>query len=165
MKSPISRRDFLVTSSAASLGWGAFGTLASAAEGRHRGPNETIRIGCIGLRGKGGHHLGGLESVDGAEVVALCDVDESILDARVAQLEKRSGRKIKRFGDYRDLVDDPNIDAVSIATPNHTHSLIAITAILAGKDVYVEKPCSHNIWEGRQLVAAEIGRASCRERV
>jgi len=136
------------------VGLSAFGTRALAARQPSRSPNEEIRIGCIGLRGKGSHHINGLESVDGAKVVALCDVDESVLGPRAAQLEKRSGRKIKGYGDYRRLVEDSGIDAVSIATPNHTHALIGITAMQAGKDVYVEKPCSHNIWEGRQLVAA-----------
>jgi predicted dehydrogenase len=156
MGSRISRRDFLAASSAAgaALGWGAFGTLASAADGTRRSPNQEIRVGSVGLRGKGQHHIGGLESVDGAAVVALCDVDESVLGDRTGQLEKRTGRKIKTYGDYRKLVEDPDVDVVSIATPNHTHSLIAIAALQAGKDVYVEKPCSHNVWEGRQLVAA-----------
>lgn len=152
----MNRRDFLSRTSAASalLGWGAFGTLASAAEGRRTSANEEIRVGCIGIHGKGNSHVGGLESVDGAAVVALCDVDESVLGSRAEQWGKRTGRKIKTYADYRAMVEDPDIDAVSIATPNHTHSLIAIAAIEAGKDVYVEKPCSHNIWEGRQLVAA-----------
>ena len=152
----INRREFLARSSVAgvAVGLSAFGTRGLAARKQSQSPNEEIRIGSIGLRGKGNHHINGLESVDGVKVVALCDVDESVLGSRAAQLEKRSGRKVKAYGDYRKLVEDPQIDAVSIATPNHTHSLIAITAMQAGKDVYVEKPCSHNIWEGRQLVAA-----------
>ena len=111
-------------------------------------------MACIGLRGKGVAHIDGLESVAGAKVVALCDIDPSVLAGRADELQQRTGRKPKRFSDYRKLVEDRDIDAVSIATPNHTHTLIAIAALEAGKDVYVEKPCSHNIWEGRQLVAA-----------
>ena len=156
MRSFINRREFLATSSVAGMavGLGALPGVVPAAEKDSTGPNEDIRLGCVGLRGKGNAHMNGLESVKGTKVVALCDVDQSMLNSRADQLEKRCGRKVKRFGDYRKLVEDPDIDAVSIATPNHTHTLIAITAVQAGKDVYVEKPCSHNLWEGRQLVAA-----------
>ena len=152
----ITRRQFIKRTAAAgaAIGFGAFGRFAPAGEKDAASANEDIRIACIGTRGKGKAHMSGLESVPGAKVVALCDVDESILGARADQMEKRTGRKLKRFGDYRKLLDDKQIDAVSIATPNHTHCLIAITAMQSGKDVYVEKPCSHNIWEGRQLVAA-----------
>jgi len=156
MNSSINRREFLARTSAAGavIGFGGFSRAASAASGDVRGANKEIRVACIGLRGKGSAHMNGLESVAGAKVVALCDVDQSVLKARAEQLAKRTGRKMKQFTDYRKLVEDREIDAVSIATPNHTHSLIAITAMQAGKDVYVEKPCSHNVWEGRQLVAA-----------
>ena len=157
MNDSINRRQFLASSSAATVALGA-GSIILTAPGKAKSAtsaNDEIRVACIGLRGKGGHHLNGLESVDGVKVVALCDVDESILNSRAEGLTKRSdGREVKLFTDYRKLLDDPDIDVVSIATPNHTHSLIAITAMAAGKDVYVEKPCSHNIWEGRQLVNA-----------
>ena len=157
MNDSINRRQFLASSSAATAALGA-GSIISAAAGKAESAtaaNDEIRVACIGLRGKGGHHLNGLESVDGVKVVALCDVDESILKSRAEGLAGRSDdRKVKLFTDYRKLLDDPEIDVVSIATPNHTHSLIAVTAMAAGKDVYVEKPCSHNIWEGRQLVKA-----------
>ena len=157
MNDSINRRQFLASSSAAGIALGA-GSLAATARSEARAvttANDELRVACIGLRGKGNHHLNGLESVDGVKVVALCDVDESILQSRAEALGKRTdGRKVKLFGDYRKLLDDPDIDVVSIATPNHTHSLIAIAAMAAGKDVYVEKPCSHNIWEGRQLVNA-----------
>ena len=157
MDDSINRRQFLASSSAATVALGA-GSIISTAPGKAKSAtsaNDEIRVACIGLRGKGGHHLNGLESVDGVKVVALCDVDESILKSRAEGLADRSdGREVKLFTDYRKLLEDPEIDVVSIATPNHTHSLIAVTAMAAGKDVYVEKPCSHNIWEGRQLVNA-----------
>jgi predicted dehydrogenase len=149
----LTRRDFLASCSAVAAGLTAVPLVSRAAE-KSGGANEVIRVGCIGIRGKGQAHMGGLEAVPGTEVVALCDVDESILGARADDMENRCGRKMKRYTDYRALVDDPEIDAVSIATPNHTHTLIAIAAMQAGKDVYVEKPCSHNLWEGRQLVRA-----------
>ena len=151
----MNRRQFLVKTSAAGLALGmAPAALAAPAVKTGPGkPNSDIRVACIGLRGKGGHHLSGLKNVPGVAIVALCDIDDSVLAGRADSLEKKDRRKIKRFVDYRKLVEDPEIDAVSIATCNHTHTLIAIAALEAGKDVYVEKPCSHNIWEGRQLVA------------
>jgi predicted dehydrogenase len=84
----------------------------------------------------------------------VCDVDDNVLRERLAQMEKMGLPKPATYTDIRKLLDDKSIDAVSIATPNHWHSLMAIWACQAGKDVYVEKPCSHNIWEGQQLVAA-----------
>ncbi|NUQ63925.1 MAG: Gfo/Idh/MocA family oxidoreductase [Pirellulales bacterium] len=155
MPPTLNRRNFVATLSSAGLaaGLGSF-TLATADE-KKTGRNDVVRVGCIGIRGKGSHHMSGLEGVEGAEVVALCDIDASVLGPKADAWESRTpGRKVKRFSDYRKLVEDPDIDAVSIATCNHTHTLIAIAAMEAGKDVYVEKPCSHNLWEGRQLVAA-----------
>jgi len=87
-------------------------------------------------------------------LVALCDVDQSVLDRGVATVKEKTGKAPKAFKDVRQLLEDPEIDAVSIATPNHWHTLAAVMACEAGKDVYVEKPCSHNVWEGRQLVNA-----------
>ncbi|QDU90405.1 Inositol 2-dehydrogenase [Pirellulimonas nuda] len=87
-------------------------------------------------------------------LVAICDVDQTILNDRAGEFRAETGRKLETYSDYRRLLENQDIDAVSIATPNHTHSLIAIAAINAGKDVYVEKPVSHNVWEGRQLSAA-----------
>ena len=88
------------------------------------------------------------------EVAALCDVDESVLDGRLAEVAKRGAKRPQRVIDMRKLLDDKSIDAISIATPNHTHTLQTIWACQAGKDVYVEKPCSHNMFEARQIVAA-----------
>jgi len=114
------------------------------------GPNDQIRMAVVGVGGRGKDHIDGF----GKHVVALCDVDQQFLDLRAKEIEKQYGTKVDKYSDYRKLLEDKNIDAISIATPNHTHSLIAIAAIQAGKDVYVEKPVSHNVWEGRQLVNA-----------
>jgi predicted dehydrogenase len=158
MNQPLSRRQFLGTSAmGVALGAGAFSAASPALLAKQpgsAGPNGDIRVACIGLHGKGQHHMAGLRAVPGVKLTALCDIDQSVLEARTAALEKRTKHKLDRYSDYRKLLDDRNIDAVSIATCNHTHALIAIAAIAAGKDVYVEKPCCHNIWEGRQLVAA-----------
>ena len=148
----ITRRDFVKESGLAAGALAGATALAGRSEAASR--NDTIRVAVAGVRGRGGSHIQGFEALPGVEVVALCDVDDSIMDQRVGELEKDTGRSIKRFRDFRELRDDDDIDAVSIATPNHWHSLMGIWALQSGKDVYVEKPCSHNIWEGRQLVEA-----------
>ncbi len=108
------------------------------------GANEKLRVAIVGLRGRGKDHLQGF----GEHVVAVCDCDKSVLDSIPTD------KSFERFSDYRQMLDRAVIDAVSIATPNHTHAIIAIESINAGKDVYVEKPVSHNVWEGRQIVSA-----------
>ena len=153
MSEPINRRRFVAESSAA-VGAGLIPARAGFAAAGRPARNSVIRAATVGARGKGRHHMAGLEAVEGCEVTAICDIDEKILNAQADRLEKSSGRKIKRYADYRKLVADPDIDVVSIATCNHTHTLIAIEAMKNGKDIYVEKPCCHNIWEGRQLVNA-----------
>ena len=117
------------------------------------GANSDIRVAVIGLNGRGKSHLASLAKVSGVRLVALCDVDTAVLERTKANLGER-GNGVKTFVDLRELLASPDIDAVTIATPNHQHSLQAIWALQAGKDVYVEKPVSHNIWEGRQLVTA-----------
>ena len=115
------------------------------------GSNSDVRFAVIGFNGRGGDHIKEIAKVKGARVTALCDADENVLNGGVAQFQK-DGKKVEAFKDMRRLLESKEIDAVSIATPNHWHSLAAIWAIQAGKDVYVEKPVCHNVWEGRQLV-------------
>jgi predicted dehydrogenase len=118
------------------------------------GANERVRVAVVGVRGQGFVHVRGYAGEPNAEVAAICDVDENILRERLADMEKLGLPKPKTYIDYRQVLDDKSIDAVSIAAPNHWHSLMGIWACQAGKDAYVEKPCSHNLWEGRQLVRA-----------
>ena len=154
----LNRRTFLKQTTAAAAAAGVTSLGVEAAENdaasSSSSPNEHLRIGVIGLRGRGRSHVAGFQRLPGVEVVALADIDENILGPAAEGLEKKTGRKVKRFVDLRALLDDADIDAVSIATPNHWHALAGIWAMQAGKHVYVEKPCCHNIWEGRQLVAA-----------
>jgi len=149
--SAIHRRDFLKTTTqvtaAAAIGWNAIGKARADS-------NDTLRAAVIGIHGRGGSHIDGFQDQKGVEVVALCDVDESVLQKKAEDFEKRTQKKVATFTDLRKLLEDKSIDVVGIATPNHWHSLAAIWACQAGKDVYVEKPCSHNIFEGRQLVNA-----------
>ncbi len=117
------------------------------------GANDSLGFAVVGFGGRGKAHISGLGQAEGTRLVALCDVDREILDKEVARCENR-GQKVQGYTDVRKLLENKEIDVVSFATPNHWHSLGAIWAVLAGKDVYVEKPVSHNVWEGRQLVKA-----------
>ncbi|MGC4054981.1 MAG: Gfo/Idh/MocA family oxidoreductase [Paludibaculum sp.] len=116
--------------------------------------NDKLRIAVIGTNGRGKDHIQGIMQQPDAEVVTLCDVDLKVGNARAEAFEKKYGKKPQVVQDMRRVFDDKNIDAVTVATPNHWHSLAAIWACQAGKDVYVEKPGSHNIYEGRKLVEA-----------
>jgi predicted dehydrogenase len=126
---------------------------------RATGSNDDIRFAVVGFGGRGMSHIEGLREVKGARMVALCDVDQAILDREVKKY-RDLGEKIEAYTDVRKLLENKDIDVVSFATPNHWHALGAIWAMQAGKDVYVEKPVSHNVWEGRRMVevARELNR-------
>lgn len=146
------RKDFLKASlvggSAALL---SKGRLSAAASGS---ANGDIRVAVVGLNGQGrGHMLDHASKLKGSRLVAICDVDTEVMAARKEQCEA-VGVTPKTYVDYRKLLEDKDIDAVVICTPNHQHSLQTIWALQAGKDVYVEKPLSHNVWEGRQVLEA-----------
>src|SRR3989442_8914381 len=147
-----SRRDFLKFTGAG-VASTALGVKASSYS-RIVGANDRVRVAICGVRGRGNDHIRGFARVPGTEIAALCDVDENVLNHRLGDIEKLSLPKPKSYVDVRKLLEDKDIDAISIATPNHWHALMAIWACQAGKDVYVEKPCSHNTFEGRQLVRA-----------
>ncbi len=142
------RRSFLKTAATTA------GVLAAGSGSRILGANDRIRIAVVGLRGRGWDHVKGYATIPGVEIAYFCDVDESVLRQRSADIEKLGLRKPQTYTDIRKLLADKNVDAVSIATPNHWHALMGIWAAQAGKDIYIEKPCSHNWWEGRQLVRA-----------
>ena len=116
--------------------------------------NEEIQIGVIGFNGRGGSHIRGHQSADGVRVSALCDVDERIWGKGEKSLERAGGSNPKFYHDMRELFENKAIDAVSIATPNHWHALATIWACQAGKDVYVEKPGSWCVVEGRRMIQA-----------
>jgi len=151
----LNRRRFLKTTLLAGASVQLFpaSRTAFSANLRVRGANEDIRYAVIGFNSRGKDHLEGMRKVKGARLVALCDVDSDVL-AREIQKAKALDEQVEGYSDVRKLLENKDIDAVTIATPNHWHSLVAIWAIQAGKDVYVEKPVSHNVWEGRQLVKA-----------
>ena len=138
------RRSFLMSSGAA-LG---------AASSTFGAANDKVRVACIGIGGRGRDHIGGYSKLDNVEVAAICDIDDSHIANGLSQLEKLGKPKPQTFKDVRKLVESKDIDAISISSPNHWHTLMTIDACRAGKDVYVEKPCSHNIFEAKQIVAA-----------
>jgi len=140
----MNRRHFLMSSAAA----GAAALKAAPSI------NDTVRVACVGIRGQGKSHIHVYSQMPTVEIAALCDVDESVLNQRTQEMVSAGKKKPAGYTDLRKLLEDKSIDAISIATPNHWHSLMGIWACQAGKDVYVEKPCSHNIFEGRQLVRA-----------
>lgn len=144
----LNRRDFL----GAGAALGGFSLLARPE--KVMGANDRVRVAICGLHGRGNDHLKNLSEIQNVQIVALCDIDDNVLRERLAQMENMGLPKPVTYADVRKLLEDKSIDAISIATPNHWHTLIAVWACQAGKDVYVEKPCSHNLWEGKQLVKA-----------
>lgn len=149
-----SRRGFIQTAASGSVALGATGLLSScASDSRTLGANDTIRVGVAGINSKGAHHIQMFNELDNVEVVAICDADQAVLDREREKLSVE-GRTVDTYIDIRKMLDRQDIDAISIASPNHWHSLMAIWGCQAGKDVYVEKPVSHNVWEGRKVVEA-----------
>ncbi|MEZ0542142.1 Gfo/Idh/MocA family protein [Fibrella arboris] len=145
-----SRRKFIQT---AATGAAVLG-LPTIIPSRAFGANDRLRVAVIGINGRGKDHIAGFSKLDNVDVATLCDVDDVVLRQGAADFEKKYNRKVKMEGDLRKVYDDKDIDAVSIATPNHWHALAAIWACQAGKDVYVEKPGCHNLFEGRKLIEA-----------
>ena len=143
------RRSFLKNTAIAA---GALSIPASS-WARVDGANGDLRVAVIGFNGRGKDHIEGFRRLKGVRLVALCDVDKKVLEKEAARLAD-ADNPVEKFVDVRRLLESKDIDAVSIATPNHWHSLMAIWACQHGKDVYVEKPVSHNVWEGRQIVNA-----------
>ena len=143
------RRAFLKTATLAT----AATMLSVRSWGQVVGANGDVRVAVVGLNGRGRNHLSSLRAIPGVRIAAICDVDTAVLDQVAADLAK-NGLAPEKFTDVRALLASPDIDAITVATPNHWHSLMGIWACQAGKDVFVEKPVSHNVWEGRQLVAA-----------
>ncbi|MBV8880045.1 MAG: Gfo/Idh/MocA family oxidoreductase [Planctomycetaceae bacterium] len=143
----LSRRQFLASSSTAVAA-------AALAPRSFASPNETLRIAVTGVRGRGLQHVEGLLAQKNLEIAAICDVNSNIIDKAMKLIEAKQGKKPAFHQDFRKLIEDKSLDAVSIATSNHTHAMLAIWALQAGKHVYVEKPVSHTIWEGRKLVEA-----------
>jgi predicted dehydrogenase len=150
------RREFLEDSMLATAAAVAAGSAPRllAQDNQSSSPQERLGVAVVGVRGRGGSHIGAFAGRKDTEVLYLCDADREIGGRRVEEVGKRQGRAPKFVEDLRELLEDPRVDIVSIASPNHLHALQAIWSIQAGKDVYVEKPVSHNVSEGRRIVQA-----------
>lgn len=155
----INRRGFLKRSGMVSAGL-TFGAPAFIKGFAQKKPSDTVNAAVAGIRSRGGYYYGGsghtanYTKIKNSRVAAICDIDENLFPQAVADIEKLGGDKPKTVVDFRDLLDDKDIDAVSISTPDHWHALQTIWACQAGKDVYVEKPISYTIDEGRKMVEA-----------
>jgi predicted dehydrogenase len=156
MTPPIHRRQFLTESAllAGAASVGAIAQEARAEDAPKAGPNDVLRIAVIGVRGRGMEHIAGYAPHKDVRITTICDTDRNVIGPAMKAVERTTGSAPKYEQDLRKVFDDPNIDAVSIATPNHWHALATIWACQAGKDVYVEKPVSHNVLEGRRMVEA-----------
>ena len=154
--SNFSRRKFLQNSSLllAGAGLASVPFAEAVAAKRMVGVNDKIRMGLIGCKGMGWSNLTSHLKIDEVDIVALCDVDDSVLQQRSADLEKMTGKKATLYKDFRKLLENKDIDAVIIATPDHWHALTMIYAAEAGKDVYVEKPLANSIEECQAMVRA-----------
>ena len=143
------RRTFMKSTAAA-----AAAPAAAFAAGGVLGANDRIRAAVLGVNGRGQSHMYGLQPIQNVEVTTFVDPDLAIAAKRAGEFEAKHGHKPKVVQDLREALDDKNIDVVTIATPNHWHTLAAVWACQAGKDVYVEKPATHAFNEGHSLIAA-----------
>ncbi len=133
---------------------GAAAALATAGTARAVADSEKVRIGVIGVRGRGRDLAAGFTKQKNAEVVAICDVDDAAFGKTIEAVEKAGGKAPRIEKDFRKILEDKNIDAIAVATPDHWHALMAVMGCQAGKDVYSEKPACHNVVEGRRMIEA-----------
>jgi len=150
----INRRKFLKRGIQATAG--SYMALSSYSDilASAREANNEVRVAVAGINGRGNGHIKHFQSLKNVKVVALCEPDSKVLGERVKQCKDQYGTDVSGYADVRELLDRKDIDALIIATPNHWHSLMTVYACQAGKHVYVEKPVSHSIWEGRKMVEA-----------
>lgn len=146
------RREFIKSSTKVAVGVAA-ATVATTAR-PVLGANDRINLAVIGIRSRGKEHYREWTKLPNVQIKTICDTDENLLPAAADEVEKLQGKRPKTEFDLRKVFEDKDIDAVSIATPDHWHVLASIWACQSGKHVYTEKPISHNIWEGRKLVEA-----------
>jgi predicted dehydrogenase len=153
-----SRREFLEQSMfATAAAFAAANTnslLAADEKPQSTSPAERLNVCVVGVRGRGGEHIGAYVNRKDVRITHICDVDSKVGQGRCDEIEKKTGHRPILVEDIRKALEDKTINAMSIATPNHWHALGAIWSIQAGKDVYVEKPVSHNVSEGRRIVEA-----------
>ena len=128
----------------------------SETEGKAISANDILRVGVVGVHGRGMEHIEGFGHLKDVRITAICDIDQNVIGSAKHEIVQLYGNSPRYYQDIRRLLDDKEIDAISVATTNHWHALATIWACQAGKDVYVEKPVSHNVTEGRRMV--EVAR-------
>jgi len=148
-----SRRNFLKYTTASGIA-ASFAISGTKSSGQVVGANDRVRIAIAGINGRGQVHMNSFGGMKNVEISHLVDPDSRLFAPRSAVVEKQTGKKPQCVQDIRNVLEDPTVDAVSIVTPNHWHALMTVWSCQAGKDVYVEKPCSHGIVEGRRMVEA-----------
>ncbi|MCZ6900418.1 MAG: Gfo/Idh/MocA family oxidoreductase [Bacteroidetes bacterium] len=155
MKANPTRREFIKKSAigATGISWALTAPVTSYAN--IIGANDRIQVGVVGINSRGAALAGSLLKTNKAQVSFLCDVDSRVLDKVGVEVNKHSTGKLKEFSDYRKLLEEKDLDAVVIATPDHWHAPMGIMGAIAGKHVYLEKPCSHNPREGELLIQAQ----------
>ncbi len=149
-KNQDSRRDFIKRTAAAT----ALLTIPNIIPAHAFGANDRVNAAVLGVNGRGKDHIEGLMGQPNVEITTFVDPDLIVGNKRAQEFEAKYGKKVKVVQDMRKAFDDKDIHVVTVATPNHWHTLATIWACQAGKDVYVEKPGAHNIWEGRKMVEA-----------
>jgi predicted dehydrogenase len=138
------RRSFLMSSTAA----------LAASSSAFSAASDRVRVACIGIGGRSKDHIKSYSNLANVEIAAICDVDDSHIANGLKQIEGLGKPKPQTYKDIRKLLENKDIDAISISSPNHWHTLMTVWGCQAGKDVYVEKPCSHNMFEAKQIIAA-----------
>ncbi|MGC8642343.1 MAG: Gfo/Idh/MocA family protein [Isosphaeraceae bacterium] len=159
---PIDRRRFLHDTAALAATLAALPSRATvaasedtdASDTKPAGPNDVLRVAVVGVRGRGMDHIDGFSHQKDVRITAICDIDQNVIGPATRYIEKRYGSPPRYYQDIRKLLENKEIDAISVATTNHWHALATVWACQAGKDVYVEKPVSHNVTEGRRMVEA-----------
>jgi len=154
MAKTVNRRQFVKQAAAASTVFSTFTIAGTKSSGRVLGANDTVRVAVCGINGQGRSHIQEMAGQRNVDVTHLADPDRSLFASRCDLVEKYGRNRPECVQDVRRVLDNPNVDAITCATCNHWHSLIGVWACQAGKDAYIEKPISHNIWEGRKLVEA-----------
>jgi len=155
-----SRRKFLQNSAMLASGTlmaSAFDNNAFAILKNRIAPSDQLNIGSVGVNGMGWADTMSALKIPGVNLVAICDIDKNVIDRRLKELSKKNvdTSKIKTYGDYRQLLDNKDVDVVIVGTPDHWHALIMMDAVAAGKDVYCEKPVGNSIGECREMVKAQ----------
>jgi predicted dehydrogenase len=150
----VTRRGFLKQAAAAGTAFPLVTVAGTKSSGRVLGAGGVIRVGVAGIHGQGNAHIDQYLGLKGVQVTHLIDPDRSLFESRARKVRENGGNAPKCVQDVRRALDDKDLDVISVATPNHWHALITVWACQAGKDVYVEKPLSHDVAEGQRCVEA-----------